>query len=83
MTQYNGDQTVTMGEWFVTGLLMCIPIVNIVMIFVWAFGSNTKPSKANLFKLYLIMMAISIVIGIILAVTGALTFSSWSDLYPY
>ncbi len=81
MTQYQGDQTVTIGEWFVTGLIMCIPIVNIVMMFVWAFGSNTKPSKANFFKLSLIMAAISIVLGIVLAAAGVLTLDTWADLY--
>lgn len=70
MTQYQGDQTVTVGEWFVTWLVMIVPIVNIVMMFVWAFGSNTKPSKANFFKLCLLMTLISVVLTVILAAIG-------------
>lgn len=81
MTQYQGDQTVTMGEWFVTGLLMCIPIVNIVMMFVWAFGSNTKPSKANLFKLSLLISLIMIVLTVVLAVTGVVSYDIFSDYF--
>ena len=65
-----------MSEWFVTFLLLIIPIVNIVMMFVWAFSSDTKPSKANLFKLYLLLLAIGIgltlIIGLIMvAVVGS------------
>ncbi len=79
MTNYQGDPTVTMGEWFVTGLLMCIPIVNIIMVFVWAFGSNTKPSKANFFKLYLICALIGIAIIVALFFGGILTMDAFMD----
>jgi len=81
MTQYQGDQTVTMGEWFVTWLIMILPIVNIVMMFVWAFGSNTKPSKANLFKLGLLLSLICIVITVVLAVLGVVTLDTFAYLY--
>lgn len=36
---------VSLGEWIVTYILCCIPCVNIIMLFVWAFGGNTNPSK--------------------------------------
>ncbi len=45
-------------------LVMAVPCVNIVMMFVWAFGSGTKKSKANYFRATLIMMGV--VIGIYL-----------------
>lgn len=70
-TMYKPDETVTMGEWFVFFLIMCIPIVNIVMLFVWAFGSGTKPSKANLCKLQLLLMLIGVGIGIIVMIIVA------------
>ena len=68
---YQRSETVTMGEWFVMFLLLCIPIVNIVMLFVWAFGSDTKPSKANLCKLQLLIAAIGIGLAIIIGIIGA------------
>ena len=40
-------EPVSFGDWMLTMLLLVIPIVNIVMLFVWAFGSNTNPSKSN------------------------------------
>lgn len=49
---------VTFGEWFVTLFLMAIPIVNLILLFVWGFGSNTKVSKANWAKASLAWMAI-------------------------
>jgi hypothetical protein len=57
---------VGIGEWIGTMLLLLIPIVNIVLIFVWAFGSETKRSKSNYFKAYLILTAISIILTVVL-----------------
>ncbi len=51
---------VTVGEWMITYLLLAIPIVNIVLIFVWAFGSNTSISKANWAKALLLWFLIGI-----------------------
>jgi len=41
------DTPITVGEWLLTLLIASIPVVNIVMWFVWGFGSNTKQCKAN------------------------------------
>lgn len=62
---HRGDssEVVSVGEWLVTSLIMAIPIVNIVMVFVWAFGGGAKKSKANFFKAAIIMMIISIVLA--------------------
>jgi len=56
------NEIVSLKEWLITMLVLCIPLVNIVMVFVWAFGSNTNPSKANFFKAYLVFMLIGIVL---------------------
>jgi len=60
----------TLGNWVVTMLLLLIPIANIVLMFVWAFGSNTNPSKKTYFQATLIFAAIGIIISIL----------SWSAL---
>ncbi len=66
------EEVSTVGDWFLTMLIMCIPCVGLVMLFVWAFGSSTKKSKSNWAKAQLIWMAIGIVISIIFyAVAGA------------
>ncbi|HFC8485468.1 hypothetical protein KCG52_05780 [Neisseria subflava] len=59
---------VSVKEWLITNLIMMIPLVNIVMMLVWAFGSNTNPNKANYFKAGLILFAIVMVIYLVLAV---------------
>ena len=52
------DEHMTVGQWIGTFLLMLIPIVNIVLMFVWAFGSNTNRSKKTYFQAQLIMCGI-------------------------
>ena len=42
--QYN---PISVGEWIITTIILAIPIVGFIMLFVWGFGSNTQPSKAN------------------------------------
>ena len=73
MTEQNqiGHQqapVVSIKEWLLTNLIMMIPLVNIVMMLVWAFSSNTNPNKANYFKAALILFAIVMVIYLVLAV---------------
>ena len=59
---------VSVKEWLITNLIMMIPLVNIVMMLVWAFSSNTNPNKANYFKASLILFAIVMAIYLVLAV---------------
>lgn len=59
---------VSVKEWLITNLILMIPLVNIVMMLVWAFNSNTNPNKANYFKAALILFAIVMVIYLVLAV---------------
>lgn len=59
---------VSVKEWLLTNLILMIPLVNIVMMLVWAFGSNTNPNKANYFKAALILFAILMAIYLVLAV---------------
>ena len=56
---------VSVGDWFVTMLIMIIPLVNLIMLFIWAFGSGTNESKANWAKASLIWMLVGIVIAIL------------------
>lgn len=59
---------VSVGDWIVTMIIMAIPLVNIVMLFVWGFSDNTKLSKANWAKATLIFMAIMLVLYLIIFV---------------
>ncbi len=57
-------------DWMITYLIFIIPIVNIIMLFVWAFGSGStaNPNKINFAKANLIWAAIVIVLCIIIFV---------------
>lgn len=59
------EAPVSVGDWVLTILLMCIPCVNIIMLFVWAFGSSAPKSKSNWAKAQLIWVLIGVVITII------------------
>ena len=59
----------TTGEWFVTLLILAIPLVNIIMMFVWAFGSGNI-GRRNLCRAYLIWVCIAIGLGIVFALVG-------------
>ena len=71
------EEPVTFADWMVTMLITFIPVVNIIMMFVWAFGSTTKKSKANYFKATLVWTLIAFVLAIVMggvfgAVLGSL-----------
>jgi ATP-dependent Zn protease len=74
------EKPVSVGEWMLTTLVMLIPIVNIVMVFVWAFSKKANKSKSNYFKAALIWllieMGVLIVILIALIIVGIMYYSS-------
>jgi hypothetical protein len=69
----------TFGDWIKTLLLQLIPVVNIILLFIWAFGNNVNINKKNFSRAYLLFMAIGIVIYIIIFV---LILSTGSGLVP-
>lgn len=78
------EEPVSFADWMISMLIMCIPCVNIVMIFVWAFGSGTKKSKSNYFKAVLVWSLISIVLMFVLMIAfGAIFASMDTGSYNY
>ncbi|RLE18875.1 MAG: hypothetical protein DRJ08_06610 [Acidobacteria bacterium] len=63
----NNIQTkpMTVGDWFVTILILAIPLVNIVMYLVWAFSSTGNLNRKNFCIASLIWMLIGIAIAIL------------------
>ncbi|WP_066567641.1 hypothetical protein [Snodgrassella sp. CFCC 13594] len=67
-----GDNTAIMRvrDWVLTLIVLAIPLVNIVMLFVWGFGSG-NPNRANFCKAYLLLILVILVIyGVIFALVG-------------
>ncbi|MFQ3213568.1 MAG: uncharacterized membrane protein YjfL (UPF0719 family) [Marivirga sp.] len=74
------DQPVSVGDWVITYLITLIPLVGFVMLFVWAFGSNTKISKANWAKAALLLFVISLALGILVSIVfGVGIWSFFND----
>lgn len=70
-------QVMTVKEWVITLILTAIPLVGIVMLFIWAFGSDTNKNKSNWAKAALILAAIFLVLYIIMiALFGAAFMAS-------
>ena len=64
----NQAPVLSLGDWIITMIVLAIHLVNLVMLYVWGFGSKTNPNKANFCKAYLVIMAIFFVLYILLAV---------------
>ena len=53
----------TLGNWLLTLVLLSIPVVNIVMLLVWAFSGETHPSKKTFCQASLILFLIMLVLA--------------------
>lgn len=63
-------------NWLITILITTIPLVNIIMLIVWAFSDSTNPNKSNWAKATLIWMLIGIVLTIMFWVIFGFAFMS-------
>jgi len=60
----------TIGDWMITLLVLAIPIVNLIMYLVWAFGSGGNVNRKTFCQASLIWFLIIVSISILLAVLG-------------
>lgn len=73
---------VKVGEWIGVMIVMGIPIINFVMLLVWAFGSG-NPSKANWAKARLLL---GVILGVLISLIYLIIFliagvsMNWSNL---
>ena len=66
-SDYNVSAPVmTVGNWIITMLIMCIPLVNIIMLIVWAASSTENPNRKNWAVAQLIFMAVFVILWILL-----------------
>ncbi|WP_084165590.1 hypothetical protein [Paenibacillus massiliensis] len=79
--EFSSHPPMSVKDWMITILILAIPVVNLIMMFVWAFGGGANPSKANYCKAALIWAAIGLVIyGIIMVLTLVVFASATSSL---
>ncbi len=79
------NQTITpvlnTKEWIITILIASLPVIGLVMLFVWAFSDDTNPNKANWAKARLIWCAIGIVFCLLLiSIFGTTLLFLFQDL---
>lgn len=62
VVEENVEPIMSVKDWVITMLILMIPLVNIIMLFVWAFGDGTVKTKSNYAKAQLIIFLIAIVL---------------------
>ena len=67
------NKIMSVGDWMITMLVTSIPLVGFIMLFVWAFGDGTNPSKANWAKATLIFF---VILFVLYFVVGAVIYAS-------
>ncbi len=71
-------EPVSVSNWMTTMFIMCLPVINLIMLFVWAFGDGAPPSKTNWARATLIWMLMGVAMYIFLFLilgVGAYWFS--------
>ncbi len=61
-------EPLSVGQYIGMFILMVIPVVNIILLFVWGFGGSVNPNKKNYARAMLILAAIGIVLFIIFSI---------------
>lgn len=58
------EKPLTTGEWFVTLLVLGLPVIGLVMYFVWGFGAGNM-GRRNFCRAALLWVAVAIVIAVL------------------
>ncbi|MBC7960336.1 MAG: zinc ribbon domain-containing protein [Vallitaleaceae bacterium] len=66
-----------------TIFLLALPIVGLVMMFVWAFGSKVNKNRKNLSIALLIFLVIEIVLAIVFGATAFVFINDMIDKWSY
>ncbi len=60
-----GSEPLRVGQYIGMLLLMLVPILSIVLLFMWSFGGSVNPNKKNFARAMLIVSAIGFVFSLI------------------
>ena len=71
---------ITVSDWMITMLIMSLPILNVIMLFIWGFSSDGNPNKANWAKANLIWIAIAVGGYIVIALIALAAFGGIEGL---
>jgi len=68
MEQQNTPQIMSVKDWVITILLTAIPLVGIILLFVWAFGNDGNKIRQNWAKGNLIAVAIFLALYLLILI---------------
>lgn len=84
--QYNNNSITTplsVGQYILTFILLAIPLLNIILLFVWSFGSDVNINKKNFCRATLIIGIIvtvlsialgSVIVGIVTEIMNSISY---------
>jgi len=74
MTESNpiDAQPMSVKDWVLTLIILALPVINLVMLLVWAFGSTGNINRKNYCLASLIMIAIAMALSLCFFVLAAL-----------
>ena len=59
------EKPVSVGDWILTMIIFCVPVIGFIMMIVWALGGGTAASKRNFCRASLLIWLIGLVLGAI------------------
>ena len=82
-------EPISLGGYLLMFLIACIPVANLVIFLIWAFGKNTNLTRKNFARAGLIFLAAGTILGILLIV-WIVSMVTWNAVqyqeyyeYPY
>lgn len=74
MTEPNSidSQPMSVKDWVITLIVLALPLINLVMLLVWAFGSTGNINRKNYCLASLILFAIAVALSLCFFVLAAL-----------
>lgn len=77
---YKDNRPISLFEWMITMLILSVPLLNFIMLFVWAFGGERNETKVNFARAVLLWMLIGIVIMLLFMSTIVGTLREFGGL---
>lgn len=79
--QDTNDQPLSVGGWIATMIVLMIPVVNFIMLLVWAFGSGNKSRKNYCLASLIIAVVMIVLIVVFYMVVGVSAASAFNTMY--
>jgi hypothetical protein len=68
------EEPISTGAYIGIFFLLMLPVINLILLIVWACGGCNKKNKTNLSRALLVWMLIGVLFGGIIALAGGLLF---------